>query len=165
MTEDKEFYLSEEVLIVRHSGEIPEVAYHGSVFFLTADPEGPQLLLDDRDLALLKDQVIARYRELILRDLTPANRDKSIYRGLKRCITNWQRLCRFCANEHRETTGVRTEVAAALERFLVKENKDIAAGRRTASINCTAAELDGFRKELGLAPEALPEGWQRLCPN
>jgi hypothetical protein len=32
--------LADELLIVRHSGEIPEVALHGSIFFLTREPNG-----------------------------------------------------------------------------------------------------------------------------
>ena len=33
--------LDDELLIIRHSGEIPEVALQGSIFFLTSDPQGP----------------------------------------------------------------------------------------------------------------------------
>lgn len=39
---DKEGYLFDEVLILQDSGEIPEIAYHTSLYYLTEDPEGPE---------------------------------------------------------------------------------------------------------------------------
>jgi hypothetical protein len=82
-------------LIIRHSGEIPEIAYYNSCYHLGSDPEGPGLVPNPDELAELQEQVIARYREIMLRDLTPANRDLSIYRGVERVIWNWQRLEKF----------------------------------------------------------------------
>ena len=157
--------LAEEILIVRHSGEIPEVAYHGSLYYLTDDEEGPQLSLSDEDRRQLKDQVVARYKEIMLRDLAPENRDKSLYRGLARCIVNWQRLCQFCRREHHGMEGVREEVADALMHFLHHEAGDVAEGRRKSSINCTSDELHAFLIEMGLNIDALPAGWQDLCKS
>ncbi len=48
---DKTYYLEEELLLIENSGEIPEVAYHGSLYFLREDPDGPALNLSDEDLA------------------------------------------------------------------------------------------------------------------
>ncbi len=155
--------MAEEKLIVRHSGEIPEVAYHGSLYFLTDDEEGPQLSLNDEDRRQLKEQVVARYKEIMLRDLTPDNRDKNIYRGLARCIVNWQRLCRFCERERQSMEGVREEIALALENFLHQEAKDVATGVRPPSINCSQDDLRAFVAEMGLTIDALPCGWQGLC--
>ncbi|MCK4838975.1 MAG: hypothetical protein KAS94_09220, partial [Desulfobulbaceae bacterium] len=81
--------LADELLLVRHSGEIPEVALHGSIFFLTRDPNGPTIEITPAELLLLKKMVVSRYQEIIHRDLDPNNRDKGLYRGLGRCIINW----------------------------------------------------------------------------
>ena len=99
-------HLADELLIVRHSGEIPEVALHGSIFFLTRDPDGPTIDITPAELLLLKKMVVARYREIITRDLDANNRDKGLYRGLARCICNWQRLKRFCQREDFATDSV-----------------------------------------------------------
>jgi len=161
--DEKNFLLAEEILIVRHSGEIPEVAYHGSLYYLTDDEEGPQLSLSDEDRRQLKEQVVARYKEIMLRDLTPENRDKSLYRGLARCIVNWHRLCQFCEREQHSMNGVREEIAEALLHFLHHEARDVAGGKRKSSINCTQDELCAFLDEMGLDTDALPAGWQGVC--
>ena len=95
-------WLTEELLIVRHSGEIPEIAFHSSLYYLCEDPDGPQLTLGQNELDLLRQQVVARYREILLRDLSPENRDARIFRGLKRCIFNWERLGKFCTRQEME---------------------------------------------------------------
>lgn len=160
---DKEFLLSEEELLVRNSGEIPEVALHGSLYYLTADPEGPGLKLDPGDVAKLAEQALARYQEIIHRDLDPGNRGRSIYRGLARAAANWQRLVRFCRRTAARDPGeLRGEFAAALRRFLAREAADVRAGA-PSSINCSAAELADFAAALGLAAADLPTGWQELC--
>ena len=92
--------LDDELLIIRHSGEIPEVALQGSIFFMTSDPQGPELTLGQEELKQMKEKVVERYLEMIARDLKPENRDKSIYRGLARCIVNWQRMASFCNQEN-----------------------------------------------------------------
>jgi len=87
----KEMYLEDEVLFIEESGEMPEVAMHSSLYFLCSDPEGPGLELRQEDRIPLKIAVLTRYQTIILRDLQPANRKKSIYRGLQRSAINWQR--------------------------------------------------------------------------
>jgi len=161
--EDREFFLEEEVLIVRNSGEIPEVAFHGSVYYLTEDPDGPELTLTEDNLRLLKKQVIARYQDIVLRDLIPENRNKSIYRGLKRSIANWRRLLKFCERENQNIAVFRKEVAQALINFLHQEDSDVSTGLRDSCINCTASELLLFARKLQLSTEMLPESWQNLC--
>ncbi len=90
--------IEEEEFMVRHSGEIPEIAYHNSLYHLSEDQEGPRLgRLTPAEMAGLQTQAMARYREIILRDLRPENRDLSIYRGVRRAIWNWQRLHKFRA--------------------------------------------------------------------
>jgi len=51
---DKKTYIEEEAFIVQHSGEIPEIAFQGSLYFLTEDPDGPVLKLDASDILPLK---------------------------------------------------------------------------------------------------------------
>jgi hypothetical protein len=156
-------YLADELLLVRDSGEIPEVALHGSIFFLSHEPTGPGIKLSPAELLLLKEMAAARYREIIRRDLQPGNRDHGSYRGLARCICNWQRLKRFCEKEGFVLESFRKEVAMALIALLREELFDIAAGRRIVSINCTALELTEFTEELGINRGDLPEGWGDIC--
>ena len=80
---DKKSLTAEEVFVVLHSGEIPEVTFHESLYYLTEDAEGPGLQTKNDDVFPLKQAVVKRYRVIILRDLDPGNRDKRIYRGLR----------------------------------------------------------------------------------
>jgi len=161
--DEKGSLLADEFLLVRHSGEIPEVALHGSLYYLTEDPAGPGIALAAGDLALLKDAVQARYREIILRDLEPENRDKGLYRGLARCLANWQRLRRFCRREDRDVGEIRQEVAKALQHFIARELEDVLNGSRISCINCSADELRQLADDLYLADDDLPDNWQCLC--
>ncbi len=160
----KEDFLAEEALIVRNSGEIPEIAFHGSLHYLCEDPEGPLLALEERDLTLLREQALARYREIILRDLTPENRDKSIYRGIRRSIYNWERLGKFCRRQKiRVGESLRAEVRAALLAFLCQEAAEVEERRRCSCLNCSEEQLRRFAGELGLAAGELPPGLRGLC--
>lgn len=164
MTET-ESLLAEELLIVRHSGEIPEIAFHGSLYYLCEDPAGPQLTLSQNELDSLRQQVVARYREILLRDLSPENRDARIFRGLKRCIFNWERLGKFCIRQAMTVEDVRLEIAEALRGFLRQEAEEVRAGLRHSCLNCTREELDDFAGEIGVLPEQMPEGIELLfCP-
>lgn len=166
MTEkDKAYYLEEELVLVENSGEIPEIAYHGSLYFLREDPEGPALTLSDEDIAPMKEAAFARYVRIIQRDLNPALRQKRVYRGLARCIANWARLRKFCQREHLDLgEEIRQQTADALCRFLAREIDDINNGAQS-SINCSAADLAAFIAELGIRPQELPEGWQQYLPQ
>ncbi|MCX5863789.1 MAG: hypothetical protein NTW42_01770 [Deltaproteobacteria bacterium] len=159
---ETENLLAEELLIVRHSGEIPEIAFHGSLYYLCEDPAGPQLTLSQEELNLLRQQAVARYREILLRDLNPENRDARIYRGLKRCIFNWERLGKFCVRQEMTVEDVRQEIAEALRGFLRQEADEVRAGLRQSCLNCTREELDAFAREIGVLPEELPEGVEML---
>jgi hypothetical protein len=159
---DKETFLEEEIIIVRNSGEIPEVALHGSLYYLTEDPEGPRLSLTEQEVVILKGKVIERYQEIIMRDLNPDCRDLSMYRGLKRCMANWRRLKIFCRREGRDLNQIREETGAALLNFLAREIEDVRSGARTTSLNCRLAELADFARQLSISLKDLPEGWQKL---
>lgn len=149
---------------MRHSGEIPEVAFHSSVYFLTIDPEGPEIDLDQNDLLHLKKIVVERYCEIIRRDLNPDNRDKSIYRGLARSYANWVRLAKFSKNENFQIEDIRTEMASLLKNFLQNEAEEVAAAKRETCINLSATLLDKFIRALGLSLKELPENVTALCP-
>ena len=161
----KEIYLEEEAIIFRNSGEIPEVTYHGSIYYLTKDPEGPGLSLDNEDLSRLKDEVVGRYRNILLRDMTLENRDKGLYRGLARSIANWRRFYEFSGQEDREISRIRSEAADALKDFLHGEISDAQNNSKASSINCSARKLEEFAKDLGIAPDSLPSGWRELCQS
>ena len=160
---NKKDYIEEEALIVRHSGEIPEVAYHSSLYYLTKDVEGPQLELNEKDLLQLKKIVVERYCEIIRRDLNPDNRDKTIYRGLSRSYANWLRLTKFCMRDNFQIEEIRTEMAMLLKKFLHNEAKEVFSRERKTSINLSMDLLDNFRNELGLSPKDLPENVSVLC--
>jgi hypothetical protein len=155
--------LAEELLIVRHSGEIPEVALHGSIYFLTEDPAGPGIKLEEKERLELKQMVVERYREIIHRDLNPDNRDKSLYRGLARCIDNWQRLDKFCKREKIVHDQIREETRKALIYFLSNEVRAVEEKCRCSTVNCTIDDLECFIELIELGFENLPDGWKKLC--
>ena len=161
----KQALIAEEAFIVETSGEIPEVAMHSSIYYLTQAFDGPALQLDSEDILPLKEAVFKHYRVIILRDLDPGNRDKGFYRGLARCAHNWQRLLRFCARENIAIGVYRAETAGALQRFLQQEIADTESTERTSSINCSSEVVENLTVSLGLAVADLPEGWRMLCPN
>ena len=57
---EKDRYIAEEVYLVQHGGEIPEVAYHASLYYLTEDPDGPGLIIDPKDIHPLKQAVVSQ---------------------------------------------------------------------------------------------------------
>ncbi|OAG27844.1 hypothetical protein [Thermodesulfatator autotrophicus] len=110
----------EEAEIIKHAGEIPEVALWNSLHYLTEDPEGPKIELTPQEKSFLKGAVIERYLIIIKRDLTYENRDKSYYRGLERALINWQRLKTFVQKEGFSLDTLQKEVKFWLEDYLRK---------------------------------------------
>ncbi|MDL1958411.1 MAG: hypothetical protein LWX01_05935 [Deltaproteobacteria bacterium] len=163
MTTDKKNILSEEAFLILHSGEIPEVAYYSSVHYLTEDPEGPLLNIKPRDLTSLEEAVVRRYRTIILRDLMPENRDKSIYRGLKRCAANWKRLVNFSDKRNIKISYIRIKVAEALRDFLIQEIMDVSSGKRKTCVNCSYSVLLELAYGLGLSKNDIPARVKMLC--
>jgi hypothetical protein len=150
---------------VRNSGEIPEIALHASLYFLTGDEAGPLLALQDEELEILYRAALARAQEIVLRDLDPRNRDLRIYRGVARTLVNWQRLQKFCGRINRQCPEFRETVAQALLAFLDNELREVSSGKRSSSINCRASDLESFCRDLSLSLSALPAGWTSLCPE
>ena len=160
---DRQDLLSEEWLLVRHSGEIPEVALHASLHYLEQDDQGPKLVLTGEERTHLQQAALARYQEIILRDLDPGNRDRSLFRGIRRANHNWYRYDRFCARSGWGDQAFRLLALKALTRYLELEQGEVCSGTRTPSINCTAEALLTFVLALGGNPDSLPPGWERLC--
>ncbi len=160
---ERELLIEEEALIVRHSGEIPEIALHSSLYYITEDKEGPGLSLVDEERKVLYEAVLTRHKEIILRDLDPENRDKTLYRGVARTIANRQRFLNLCQRLGYDCLSFDSQIADALVLFLQQETEDVATGRRSSSINCDLDELRTFVAELGLDPSLLPSGWESLC--
>lgn len=160
-TNDRTAAIDDELVIIRNSGEIPEVALHNALHFLSQDPEGPELTLAPDELRRLQQAVVERYRRIILRDLDPRLRDKSVYRGIARGITNWERLGRFITRNPFAIKDLKTEIAHALQVFLEQEITDVAAGRRDTCIDCGLRDLQAFSAAVGFNLGDLPPEWMR----
>ena len=156
-------HLENEWFVVRYSGEIPEIAYHSAIYFLTRSSEGPQLDLTEDDLGVLKQAAQDRFLEIILRDLDPANRGSTIYRGVERSIINFHRFMKFCDRQGIEPNGCGSTIAESLLCFLEAEVSDSLIGEKSSTLNCSFKDLLGFARAVGLEAEALPEEVVKLC--
>ena len=161
--DDREFLIEEETIILRNSGEIPEITLHSSIYYLEDDNEGPRIKLCEEELQQLYDAALARAREIILRDLDPDNRDLSLYRGLARSIANWHRLQSFCHRINRQCPEFKETVSQALLSFVEREFEDTQKSLRPPSVNCTAEDIISFCEELRTDVSRLPDGWLCLC--
>ena len=155
--------LDNEWFVVRHSGETPEIALYAARYYLTEAEDGPKHSLSPEQWALLQEAAGERYREIILRDLQPENRDKPIFRGIKRSIVNLQRFENFCRRHNLDARSFSREVAAALLIFLAVEAVGVARGGRASSINCSFSELNAFARRIGLIEDSLPLHIRELC--
>ena len=155
-TADIEALLEDEWYAVRYSGEIPEVAYHGALFYLTEARNGPRIELSTRQRARLLEAVIQRYLEITLRDLLPENKGTSGYRGLKRSYINWRRFLVFCGRNGINGGFYQDTIAAALSRFLQYEAAQVRIGEIHPELNCSYEELLDFTQLLELDLETIP---------
>lgn len=160
-----EDHLDNEWFVVRHSGEIPEIALYAARHYLTEAEDGPRLELTPDQWRRLLDAAGVRYREIVLRDLQPDNRGTSVYRGLARSIVNFRRFEAFCRRHGLEMEAFSREVAATLLIFLVVEAAEVARAGRPSCINCTFIELNAFARRIGLVADSLPASLRRLCPE
>jgi hypothetical protein len=164
LTDERELILEEEWLIVRDSGEIPEVALHSSLDYLCNDPEGPGFLLSNEELTGLYCAVQERYLEIILRDLSPSNRTLPLYRGVKRAIINWKRLINFCRRVQLEHTSFVKPVSDAFLELVAVECSEQKNGKpRASGFNCTVDDVAGFLDSIDIVSSELPVGWIHLC--
>ena len=158
-------HIDNEWFVVRHSGELPEVALHSSLYYLTEAEDGPKLTLAEHHLRELQAAAMERYRDIILRDLLPENRNTSMYRGVKRAIINYQRYQRFCLRQALEVShGFIDEVAEAFSSLLAVEVADAKASAYETALNCSLNELQSFAMEIGLAVNELPKELAGICP-
>lgn len=156
--------LENEWHIVRHSGETPEIAYNSAIYYLTRAKDGPQIQLSDEQISWLKEAAVARYTEIVLRDLQHSNSTKSIYRGIGRSIVNYHRFCLFCSRQQLQVEKVRGLAAAALLIFLEKESAQLHSEKKEASIiNCTYEELTNYAAMLGLDLGEKYEALEEHC--
>ncbi|MDH3348698.1 MAG: hypothetical protein OEM02_11455 [Desulfobulbaceae bacterium] len=163
--DERQSILEDELLIVRNSGEIPEIALHSTLYYLTVDNEGPRFHLTELEKESLYNAAEERYREIVLRDLELANRDLRIYRGVARTIANWHRYLSFCGRIGRDCMQFKSTVAEKLILFLNREYEEVRSGVRESSINCDSEQLMGFMGALGIDPQSFPQGWQVICPE
>lgn len=159
MTTDRHEVFENEWLAVRDSGELPEIAYHSSIFYLTKDESGPHLVLSEKERHLLLEAAKRRYQDIILRDMLPENRGKPYYRGLKRSMENWQRVLLFEKRHGIEIASLQRAAAVALHSFLATEVEE--GVFPSPSVNCTLQELLSFAEELGLSRQELPDNVER----
>ncbi len=158
-------HLDNEWYLVRHSGETPEIALYSALHFLTEAEDGPRLVLTGDQLGQLKEAAAERYREIILRDLQPENRGKTIYRGIKRSIVNYQRFSCFCRRQGLDGRAFKKVVAASLLVFLARESVERTKSDRPSSLNCSFLELNDFARKVGLVEDSLPRHMEALCPE
>ncbi len=142
-------FIENEWYAVRYSGEIPEIAYHSALYFLSASAEGPGLTLSKRQLLWLQDAAAARYEDIILRDLEPANIAKTIYRGVARAICNYERYHQFCWRQGRPAGRAKKLIASSFKAFL-DYHLAHPAENRGKSLNCSFADLQNYGKRLGV---------------
>jgi len=148
--DSKQTYLKDEVEWIQNSGEIPEVAFYTSFYYLTKKEDGPKLTLTALDIKCLEDVVIDRYNTIILRDLNYTNRSSHSFRGIERAIVNYSRLKNYLSRKNRLVPGWETEIHQAFLTYLNLEYQDISDGRAYRTINCNREELEQFARELGV---------------
>ncbi len=165
MIDNRQELLDDEWLIVRHSGEIPEIAFCSVLYYLTEDEEGTCICLSEEEQNVLKNGAEKRYHEIVLRDIQPANRDKTIYRGVKRTIYNYYRFSMFCERRGAELDTFRTQVATVFLTFLHREVDDVASGERFCCLNVSYSQIVDFCVELEIAEDLLPEHLKSICPE
>lgn len=164
MTRDeRNVLLADEWLIVRDSGEIPEITLHATLHYLTEDTDGPRIILTEAELAELKDAAVQRYHEIILRDINIDNFHKSIYRGVRRSLYNWHRCVAFMERQSIKSDDFKKKAAQALLLFL--ELGVTAAGKELPEkfINCTVLELTELAIAFGVTSEQLPSNITQFC--
>lgn len=99
--EIREEVLSEAELIKHEGGEIPEIAFWNSYYWLTDQPpKGMGLKLNEKEMMILKEAVIERYLTIIKRDLTYENFGKPFFRGIERATINLNRLKKYLKKEN-----------------------------------------------------------------
>ncbi len=161
--EERRALLADEWLIIRDSGEIPEITFHSSLYFLTEEKDGPCLVLADEEIRNLQNAAIQRYNEIILRDITLENYHKTIYRGVRRSLYNWYRYQAFLLRQSVVDAAFLETGRKALLHFL--EQGVASAGQELPEkfINCSLEELLELAGAFGVSPGRLPANIAQFC--
>ena len=155
--------IDEELFLIERAGEIPEIAYHGAIYYLEEDENGPGLTLTEREKLLLKQAALKCYKRIILRDLTPENRKRRIYRGLERAVINMRRMEKFALKEGFNLDSIKDEIRKALLNFLNIEIEDVLIKGENSCINCNYSELLDLVKRLDMNEDDLPLETRTIC--
>ncbi len=153
--------VAEEVFLIEHSGELPELAFYNSIYYLCEDKEGPRVKLSEEDLLSLKKAVIKQYLRIIKRDLTPSNKNKRIYRGIERAWINWNRLLNFTNKFNLDISEAKKTVKSQLINFLENEIKE-SLTKGNINLNISKEELINFLKSLGIEDITIKQLIKRL---
>lgn len=156
--------LEDEWYMVRHSGEIPEIALNASFYYLLQDKRGPRLSLTEEQTLQLKHAARDRFQEIVLRDLIPENRSETIYRGTARAIANWHRYEDFCQRQGLQSGTFKNTVANQFRSFIEAEQKIMSDGAVLSGINSTLEELQQFARSLGIKDKSVFEQLALLLP-
>lgn len=145
--------------ITLQGGEIPEVALHESLHYLAQAGLEPW----PEERRLLEEAVVARYQDLIRRDLDPSNQSLSAFRSPKRARINLKRLLKFAERGGMDMNGFIQEAGMMLMAYLTIEAEAAAAGRDYNTLSMDRGELAAFMNELGLV-DHLGLAWiDRIC--
>ena len=141
----------QEKEIIAHAGELPEVAFYSSFYFLTEDPEGPHLLLTPPEISFLKKGVIEGYKRIVLRDLNPKMKARDEFRSIERAIINFKRLKRYAYKEKFDISEIIPQIAKALAVYMKVELEDVYLEEHSLrTVNCKKEDWGWFLKELHL---------------
>ncbi len=162
-TNKRDEILADEWLIVRHSGEIPEITFHSSLYYLTKDNEGPKLSLTETELQYLKEGAVQQYQEIILRDMTIENFHKNVYRGLRRVLYNWQRYKSFLERQEIVPDSFQSVAGRALVLFLEQGVAEAGESLPEQFINCSIKELNELTEKMEIATERIPSTIWQYC--
>jgi len=156
-------HVAEEAFLIEHSGELPEVAYYNSIYYLCEDKDGPTLTLSEEELLPLKEAVIKQYLKIIKRDLTPSNKGKRIYRGIGRARVNWNRLLNFTKKFDLDISNAKKVIKQQLLNFLENEINELSSGKKV-TLNISKEDLLDFLKSLDITGETIEHVEKSLYP-
>lgn len=141
--------LQEIEFILYEGGEIPEVCFWNSFFYLTSHPpEGLGLSLTQEELKALKQAVIERYLAIIERDLTAEFIEKPFYRGLSRAAINVRRLKNFIKNSGLEEDFKDGALRRKLKRLFKRFEADLKRKSLSLENVATREEVREFKREV-----------------
>lgn len=142
--------VEDEWYAVRHSGEIPEIALHSALHYLSEAEDGPRLQLSRQEIRHLQRAAVLRFREIVLRDMLRENLDTAIARGLGRSVINFKRYENFLTRRGLADRRFRHEAAITLVIFLVREWSARRHGLRVHDLGLGTDELLAFVATLAL---------------